>query len=239
MQQQALMELKEGGNLVGNPLGRVEMSHIQTEQFLSAQRIRAVKLHRPRHVLLATDPEELRLNRVQAQLFVRNLGGKNLVIRFSQSRTGRPSIPREILQTVRNPVVVYANSALRLAHRRCDLSAGDAVLHPKFTDSLIGTGKREAIGRLGMGEVGGIKIQGNLPALGPVHPVLEVGEIHGIPIHLLLSGLGIKSMNIDPMNTRHERKDLFKIHPHLIPVTRLAWIVSSGLNSPAIGRRPT
>jgi hypothetical protein len=90
-----------------------------------------------------------------------------------------------------------------------------------------------------MGEVGGIKIQGNLSALGPLHPILEMGEIHGVPIHLFLPGLGIKSMNIDPMNTRHERKDLFKIHPHLIPVTCLAGIVPSGLNSPAIGRRPT
>ena len=83
MQQQALMKLKEGGNLVGNPLGRMEMPHIQAETLLSAERIGAIELHRPRHVLLASDPEQLRFDRVQAQLFVRNLGGKNLVIRFS------------------------------------------------------------------------------------------------------------------------------------------------------------
>ena len=46
-------------------------------------------------------------------------------------------------------------------------AAGDAVLDPEPADGRVGLGEREAVGRLGMGEVGRVEVQADAAAPWP------------------------------------------------------------------------
>ncbi len=149
--QQELGDVHQhGGDLVGDRLGRMEVTGVEAQHLLPRDRVAQVELVRADHVALRADAEQLAFDRVEVVLRIELLG-EDRVERFGQPLAGRLAVDGRVLVAVGDPDVGDARRAERLAHRRADLAAGDAVLDPEFADPLVGMCEREPVGGLADG----------------------------------------------------------------------------------------
>ena len=122
------------GDLVGDDLGRVEVAGVEAEQLLARDGVAEVELVRADDVALRAEAEQLALDRVEVVLAGRSARRRSRrATAASRSRgplrsTGVSLMPSGI-QTL-----VTQGDAQRLADRRADLPAGDAVVDPELAD---------------------------------------------------------------------------------------------------------
>src|SRR6056297_432127 len=126
--------------------------------------------------------------------------GKDRIERLRQTLTRCLAIRRRILKAIGNPNVMDAGTCLRPPHRRGDLATGDAVVDPKLSNRGIRVCKSKAIGSLGMCEIGGIKIEGNLLLPPPIDPAREVGLVDLISVDRAVK-LAVRGMEVQAMLT--------------------------------------
>ena len=121
----------------------------------------------------------------------------------------------------------------RLAESGPDLAADDAVVDPELADGRIRVGQRQAVGRSGVGEVGGVEVHAHALRLGPVDPPLEVRRLEGVALDLLSPGLGIAGMEVEPVSAGNQSQSLVHVGSELVGRTGPARIVAGNRQAPA------
>src|SRR5204863_6852261 len=121
---------KDGRNLVGDDLRRVEMAGVETEQLLPRDRVAQVKLMRADDVRLRPDAEQFGLHRVAVVVRIDGFS-EDGVEGLDQARTRSLAIDRRVLVAVGNPEIGNARRAECLADGRADLPADDAMIDPE------------------------------------------------------------------------------------------------------------
>ena len=66
-----------------------------------------------------------------------------------------------------------------------DLPAAFPVLHPELTDILMIAGKSKTVLRLGMIEIGGVKVQADAHLLRKLHPVGKMFRLNLVPLDIV------------------------------------------------------
>ena len=74
----------------------------------------------------------------------------------------------------------------------------------KLADAFVGMGQGQAVGRLGMGEEGGVEVQ-PIRCLGPIDPPLEMLRLHLVAVDLLAAGLAVEGVQVQPVLAGNER----------------------------------
>ena len=133
VQQQLRQEHQHRADLVGDGLGRVIVARIEGQQLAARQRVAVVELVRPDGVALAADAEQLALDGVAVVRRVDVLV-EDRVERRQQPLARTDAVDRRVLHAVGNPEVGDAGVPERLADRRADAPAGDAVGDPELAD---------------------------------------------------------------------------------------------------------
>jgi len=215
VQQYFVEPHQDGRDLVGNRFRRVEMPGVEAEQLLAADGVAQVKLVRAHDIRFRAESEQLRLDGIAVEARV-NLLGEHLVERPLQPFARRRAVGRRVLVAVRNPDVGDARRAQLAAEGGADFTAGHAVLDPKAANAGVGMGQREAIGGLGMSEVGRIEVQSQLPLLRPADPAAEVLRCEGIPLDAPAARLGITGVQAEAMGAGYERQRLLEIGAQLV-----------------------
>src|SRR5579883_86627 len=187
---------KSRGDLVRDPLGRMEVPSVQAENLAVVDRVAEVELMRPDNVGLGPEPEELRLDGVFVEARVNGFG-ENRVERFHQSLAWGFSVRRSVLVSVRNPDVRHACLAGAFAKVRTHAAARDSMFDPEPADTRIGVGKSESVGRQWVREVGGVEVEAEFLFARPVGPAAEVLGADLVAFDLAV-GLQITRMQIEP-----------------------------------------
>ena len=224
--QQDLGQVEEHArDLVADRLGGMEVAGIEAQQLLARDAVAQIKLGRPHRAALGADAEQFRLHGVEHMLG-RQRRLEHLVERLGEPHAGGEPVGGRVLEAVGHPHVRHARCAQGLAHRGPDFAAPSAVLDPEVPDALVGVREREAVGGLGMREAGGVEIEADPLARGPVDPASEVGGLDRVAIDLLAAKLPVEGVQVHPMPARDQREGLGKVGPQFVGRAGLARVVA-------------
>ena len=87
-------------------------------------------------------------------------------------------------------------------------------------------GQRQAVGRLGMREVGGIEIHAQSLLLGPIDPALEMLGAKFVAIDPLAARLGVAGVQVEAVLAGNEREGLVRVAAEFVGRAGLAGIVA-------------
>ncbi len=162
------------------------------------------------------------------------LFANHFIQRRQQALTRGEAVHGDVFHPVRDPDVHHRWRAQLLAKVRRHAAAGLHVVDPELTNFVIGVGEGKAVGAQRMREAGRVKIQPQLVGFRPLDPVLKVFRLDGVAIDRRV-GLQIDSVQVQAFWPRDQAQGQFQIGPQLGGVTRLARIVTCGLD--AAGQR--
>ena len=208
MDEQLLVKLQVGGNLVGHGFGRMEMTEIKTEGEVAAEGVVGVELLGTHDVFLAAEAEEFSLDGIDAEFAV-DLGVReDGVIGITQTLARSKAIGRDVLGSVGNPVIVDAGAFQFFGKMLRDAATGVCMVDPELAHLLVAMGQGVTIVGQWMGKIGRIEIETDLFGLGPIQPTAEVAGFEGIALHDLFAGLGIKRMQVEALFAGKQIEDL-------------------------------
>ena len=78
------------------------------------------------------------------------------------------------------------------------------MLNPEIADALVVVGQGEAVVGFGMTEAGRIKVNAESLFARPIHPVLEMFELKGVPLHLDASCFRIHGVQVEAVFPRNK-----------------------------------
>ena len=194
-------------DLVADRFGGMEVAGIEAEQLFARDAVAEIELGRPHRAALGADAKEFGLHGVKDMLG-RQRRLEHLVERLGEPRAGGEPVGGCVLEAVGHPDVRHARCAQGLAHRSADLAAPSAVLDPEVPHALVGVREREAVGGLGMREAGGVEVEADLLARGPVDPASEVRWLDRVAIDFLPAKLPVEGMEVYAVPARDQREGL-------------------------------
>jgi hypothetical protein len=102
------------------------------------------------------------------------------------------------------------------------------MLDPELADVFVRVRQREAVGRLGMREAGGVEIQADADFLGPVNPVLEMLRLDFVAVHFLAAELAVERVQVEAVLAGNERQRLLGVGAQFVRRAGLAGIIAGG-----------
>jgi len=106
------------------------------------------------------------------------------------------------------------------------------MLDPEAADAFVAAGQREAVGRLGVREEGGIEVDADPQPSGPVDPPLEVGRLDPVAVDRPGVALQVHGVQVEPVPARNEAIGRLQIATKLVGGSGLSGIGAGGHDSP-------
>ena len=107
------------------------------------------------------------------------------------------------------------------------------MFDPELADARIGMSEREAIGRIGMGEIGGIEVHAEFLVPRPVDPGLEMARLELISIDPLAGDLGVAGVQIEAVLARDLSQGQFEVGAQFRGCAGLARIIAGDCQAAA------
>ena len=205
----------------------MEVTGIQSNDFLILRSIANVEVVRAHGIAFQTDTENLRLDTI---LHVIVFFCKDFIQRVLQQSTIFHAVHGDVLATIMHPQVHDTRIVLTLTHLFGNGTTTLGVLNPKITDSFIRI-RQGQVARLRMRERCGIEVQLHVVLSSPLHPALEMRRFYLITIYKLTTEVTIYFVQIQAMVTRNQRSSLEDIGTQFIDIASLARIVARSLNA--------
>lgn len=155
---------------------------------------------------------------------------KDFVQRFFKARSRSGAVNGDVLEAVGNPCIHDTRALELFSHFRRDFAACDPVFDPVFSDSRVGTGKRQIRGGFRMRKVSRIEVESRFLFLCPVDPALEVRRRDFIARDRF-PGVQVDGMEIQALCAGDQGKRLVQIGAELPDVSRASRIISRGKNA--------
>ena len=107
---------------------------------LPGDRVAEVEFVRANHVAFGANAKQLALDCIEMNLGISNFSANTLSSESSRRRRGTLTIGRGVFVSVGYPGVGYARGSSALPHGGTNLSAGDAMFDPEFSNRFVGMG---------------------------------------------------------------------------------------------------
>ena len=131
-----------------------------------------------------------------------------------------------VLEAVGDPNVGHAGRAEGRAEGGTDLAGALAVFDPEISYPSIVMREREAVGRLRVGEAGGVEVEAEAAIPRPFNPVAEVLGADGVPIDPAATELAVESVKVHAVPARDHRQRGLEIGAELFRVASAARVIS-------------
>ena len=100
------------------------------------------------------------------------------------------------------------------------------MLDPEIADRLLRVGEGEAVGRLGVGEAGGVEIHAHAVGFRPVDPTLEMLGLDFVAIDFFAAELAVEGVEVQAVLAGNEGERLVEVGAEFVRGAGLAGVVA-------------
>lgn len=234
MSEEAWDKLQDAGDFVPDRFRGMEMSGIEAEAELVANRVGQIELVRADSVGFHSQAKEFAFDCIDVKGGVERFR-KDGIERLLEAQARASAIDRQILKPVWYPDVGNGGGSRLAAHFRPYAATGDAVANPEITHIPVCMGQGEAVGGHGVGETGWIEVQSPSLCVGPIDPALKVDRLQLVPSGQRFS-ISVDGVQVEAKRSWNESCDLFQILAQFRGGTGASRVVSGGHDAPSPGR---
>ena len=230
MESDLVKKQQHGGNLVGHHLSWMVVAVIQQAQQIIFRGVIHVEFMGSHRTALHADAEDFGLHRHIDLAFVVS-AGQNLIQGVLKPGSGGCPVSRNIFKPIRNPDIHGHRIAKLWRDVLGNFQAGCAVIDPElsYVPNLAG---QSAVGCLGVGKTGWIKINSHTSLPGVFHPFFKVLRLNLVPVNLLaFLKNGVAGVEVDPVFSGNQFQGLVHVRHQFLWCPGSSRVIPCGLNS--------